>query len=1318
MPSNSDTYIKFGADIDEFNKKVRTVNRRLDELGVTTKKQIPAAIRLKDAFSEVTSSAKKLAISVGVVTGGFAALLYAISRLTNPASDLQESMSKTEQIFGRMGSRSMFKWADEADKKMGASAQQALELSSTMGNMFSQLGLGREKSGELSRGLLQLSADIASFNNVAGGAAQVSDTMLSAFRGEYDALQRYIPTIKAASVQQQALADTGKESVKELTELDKALAAVNIITRDAGAAVGDFERTSDGYANTTRRLSAEWDNFAAILGQKFLPAATKIKSITADILDNLSKAVAGPSLDEQLESAKLKLEELRLSLKKSVEEKPLIAQMPSSWANAADEYNKRLNQAAEDGPQKTIYQKYIDVYKKDDKELKTTYETMEEALLQHIERLENLIEKRDLIIDPKELPNIEPLEELNVLEVMVNQFERLDKSVNNFYGALISGGPDAVAELQRLDDIIKSIDNDLLDFFGDIDTAGEKIKESFQDAGKEIKGTFDDAARAAQTAMRSMMDASESGSQGYAAMEVAIQAVNAVLAVSAVLNQASGDPYTAFARMAAMAATVISLGQSIGGYLSGGDGATAQDRSSPTTGTVLGSAESASQSIANSMEMLDKWNDLQYNELRGIHDEMRELNSNLTAVSTALVRSVGAFSTDLFSAFEFGPTPAFEFGSDVSDLKSQINDLFVQAGGLFGQNTSLPDWVLNNAITDTLNQERFSAVLSAIPEHLIAQAMEDIFGKNQITDIATLLPDLASDIFGSLLGGIMGGERETELRQAGVQIGGTTIANILDGIQAGVRQYGLIRITEDGGWFGSDSTSYARAFFDASDDTVRLFNQVYSDMATVLVSLAQSFEVPLEVIRAYDLEMQRLNLMDLNGEEIQQRLTEWASTILDTAVSELFGEIIGKYQKIDEGMLETATRLLSDLAVVNALADMTRTSINATGLAAYDMSEALIALAGDLDTLTENVQTYYEAFISEGERHQDLIANLTEYFSQLGVAMPESRDGFRALVEGLDLTTAAGQQLYVALTGMAEAMDAAYSAQEEIRDTTDSLVENLSRMVVPLTEYEQTVQSVTDAVEDAKQTWIDNGVAVDQATSAAQSMINYFVGAVTAMDEAQTVAANAKATLESIQAYRSSLGSSGFSMLMPDQVLANALTAFRAGDLADLPTLADTLLEAAKGAIADPAEYQRIFDEVSNRLASAEQEAKEQVDMAALQVSILQEQINQLENVNLTLEGIEDLLTRFTGGGFADGGISTGPTSGHIEMLHGDEAVVPLNNGAIPVQVYGGGDEETKALLRALIAAVSEDKVLSRKIYRVLDRVAGGENSFQTRTAD
>lgn len=73
-----------------------------------------------------------------------------------------------------------------------------------------------------------------------------------------------------------------------------------------------------------------------------------------------------------------------------------------------------------------------------------------------------------------------------------------------------------------------------------------------------------------------------------------------------------------------------------------------------------------------------------------------------------------------------------------------------------------------------------------------------------------------------------------------------------------------------------------------------------------------------------------------------------------------------------------------------------------------------------------------------------------------------------------------------------------------------------------------------------------------------------------------------------------------------------------------------------------------------------------------------------------------------TPNGFADGGISSGPASGHAEMLHGTEAVIPLKNGSVPVQMQGGGDNSMlMAMIQALPDAIARsNRSLFEKVGR------------------
>jgi hypothetical protein len=65
--------------------------------------------------------------------------------------------------------------------------------------------------------------------------------------------------------------------------------------------------------------------------------------------------------------------------------------------------------------------------------------------------------------------------------------------------------------------------------------------------------------------------------------------------------------------------------------------------------------------------------------------------------------------------------------------------------------------------------------------------------------------------------------------------------------------------------------------------------------------------------------------------------------------------------------------------------------------------------------------------------------------------------------------------------------------------------------------------------------------------------------------------------------------------------------------------------------------------------------------------------ITQMTTVqqNVTSSGSANYVQLLGNAGYAAGGISTGPESGHMELLHGDEAVIPLQGGAVPVQMSG-----------------------------------------------
>jgi hypothetical protein len=205
---------------------------------------------------------------------------------TKLASDTKESMNKVDVVFGQ-SANTIRDFARGAAQNIGLSERAALDATGTFGNMFDQLGFGSTLAADMSTSMLTLSADIASFHNA--DITDVIDAQSSAFRGEYDSLQRFIPTINAAAVEQEALTLTGKKSADQLTQQEKAMGAFNLMLEGAGKASGDFAATMDSQANQERIAAAEAENLQANLGEKLLPvteAVTAAKRKLVEVLAN------------------------------------------------------------------------------------------------------------------------------------------------------------------------------------------------------------------------------------------------------------------------------------------------------------------------------------------------------------------------------------------------------------------------------------------------------------------------------------------------------------------------------------------------------------------------------------------------------------------------------------------------------------------------------------------------------------------------------------------------------------------------------------------------------------------------------------------------------------------------------------------------------------------------------------------------------------------------------------------------------------------------------------------------------------------------
>ncbi|UHC81656.1 phage tail tape measure protein [Pseudomonas sp. NIBR-H-19] len=80
--------------------------------------------------------------------------------------------------------------------------------------------------------------------------------------------------------------------------------------------------------------------------------------------------------------------------------------------------------------------------------------------------------------------------------------------------------------------------------------------------------------------------------------------------------------------------------------------------------------------------------------------------------------------------------------------------------------------------------------------------------------------------------------------------------------------------------------------------------------------------------------------------------------------------------------------------------------------------------------LNQRQSDYYGAFYSEAENTARTIAETTAQIKEMGVTLPDSRDGFRDMVEALDRTTVTGKAMYDTLMSVAGAAGTVFDALE------------------------------------------------------------------------------------------------------------------------------------------------------------------------------------------------------------------------------------------------------------------------------------------------
>jgi len=205
------------------------------------------------------------------------------------ASDLQETTARFNTVFEGV-EESANASAQTLQDSFGQSARSARDLLGRTGDLLVGFGFTQDAALGLSSDVNQLAVDLASFNNVQGGADRASQALTSALLGETESLKSLGIVIRQEAVQDRV--DLMRATGELTTETDlqaKAIATYDLILEQSGNAIGDYARTQESFANQTRELRSAFEDLRAEIGENLLPVITPIIGEITDAVDAFSR---------------------------------------------------------------------------------------------------------------------------------------------------------------------------------------------------------------------------------------------------------------------------------------------------------------------------------------------------------------------------------------------------------------------------------------------------------------------------------------------------------------------------------------------------------------------------------------------------------------------------------------------------------------------------------------------------------------------------------------------------------------------------------------------------------------------------------------------------------------------------------------------------------------------------------------------------------------------------------------------------------------------------------------------------------------------
>lgn len=258
-----------------------------------------------------------------------------------------------------------------------------------------------------------------------------------------------------------------------------------------------------------------------------------------------------------------------------------------------------------------------------------------------------------------------------------------------------------------------------------------------------------------------------------------------------------------------------------------------------------------------------------------------------------------------------------------------------------------------------------------------------------------------------------------------------------------------------------------------------------AQMDNLVASLAQGAP-ELDAMRS---AVQGLEISSRNaGEIIEFALDERPRAAID-AMSGHFGEFVKSLEGGIESVVQQAQVAQQAHSVLSNSMGRLSLQFDAAGAGAYGAASNIAELVGGTANLSGLLSGFYDSFYTEEEKFNNLAADLSSTFSDMGRELPTTREGVRDLVEGLQLMGTEGQEQLATVLQLTPALREYVTAMDEQRAS----IEEANRAALA---QQMFMSGTTADVSSAIDAYNEQLTAIDEVAQARKDQLEQEMRAV------------------------------------------------------------------------------------------------------------------------------------------------------------------------------------------------------------------------------